>query len=138
MSQKTLLTKGIAKEVWFSVARSGGKGGQNVNKVATKVELFFDVRNSLCLNDDQKKLVEKKLKNKISEAGVLHLSEDRNRSQFKNKELALVKFFELIEKSLEQPKPRKASAPTKTSKIKKKETKTKISEKKASRKKIKL
>ena len=49
MSQKTLLTKGILKELWFTTARSGGKGGQNVNKVATKVELFFDVNNSLTI-----------------------------------------------------------------------------------------
>lgn len=138
MSGKTLLTKGIVKELWFSTARSGGKGGQNVNKVATKIELFFDLENSLCLTDEQKDLARKKLKNKLSESGVLHLSEDRDRSQHKNKELAVKKFMELLEKALEKPKPRKASAPTKASLKKRKETKEKRSDIKSTRKKIRL
>jgi ribosome-associated protein len=138
MSGKTLLTKGIVKELWFSTARSGGKGGQNVNKVATKIELFFDLENSLCLTDEQKELARKKLKNKLNDNGVLHLSEDRDRSQFKNKQLAVKKFMELLEKALEKPKSRKASAPTKASVKKKKETKEKRSELKSTRKKIRL
>lgn len=138
MSQKTLLTKGILKEVWFTTARSGGKGGQNVNKVATKVELFFDVNNSLCLTDEQKELINKKLKNKISELGVLHLSEDRDRSQHKNKELAIVKFSKALEKCLEKPKPRKATKPSKASLAKAKDSKAKKSQVKSLRKKVKL
>ncbi len=123
MSQKQLLTKGIVKELWFTAARSGGKGGQNVNKVATKIELFFDVTNSLCLTDEQKELVSKKLKNKINEEGVLHLSEDRDRSQLKNKQMAVLKFVELLEKAFEKPKPRKPSKPSKASKVKRIESK---------------
>ncbi len=138
MSQKTLLTKGILKEVWFTTARSGGKGGQNVNKVATKVELFFDVNNSLCLTDEQKELINKKLKNKISDLGVLHLSEDRDRSQHKNKELAIVKFTTALEKCLEKPKPRKATKPSKASLAKLKDSKAKKSQVKSLRKKVKL
>lgn len=138
MSQKTLLTKGILKEIWFTTSRSGGKGGQNVNKVATKVELFFDVNNSLCLTDEQKELISKKLKNKISDLGVLHLSEDRDRSQYKNKELAIVKFTKALEKCLEKPKPRKPTKPSKSSLIKVKVTKTKRSEVKSTRKKVKM
>jgi ribosome-associated protein len=138
MSQKTLLTKGILKEVWFTTARSGGKGGQNVNKVATKVELFFDVNNSLCLTDEQKELINKKLKNKISDMGVLHLSEDRDRSQHKNKELAIVKFTAALEKCLEKPKPRKATKPSKASLAKLKDSKAKKSQVKSLRKKVKL
>jgi ribosome-associated protein len=138
MSRKTLLTKGIVKELWFSTARSGGKGGQNVNKVATKIELFFDLENSLCLTDEQKELARKKLKNKLNDNGVLHLSEDRDRSQYKNKELAVKKFMDLLEKALEKPKPRKASTPTKASLQKKKEKKEKRSELKSTRKKIRL
>lgn len=138
MSQKTLLTKGILKEVWFTTARSGGKGGQNVNKVATKVELFFDVNNSLCLTDEQKELVSKKLKNKISDLGVLHLSEDRDRSQHKNKELAIVKFTTALEKCLEKSKPRKATKPSKASLAKVKDSKAKKSQVKSLRKKVKL
>ncbi len=138
MSQKTLLTKGILKELWFTTARSGGKGGQNVNKVATKVELFFDVNNSLCLTDEQKDLISKKLKNKISDLGVLHLSEDRDRSQHKNKELAIVKFTTALEKCLEKPKPRKATKPSKASLAKVKDSKAKKSQVKSLRKKVKL
>jgi ribosome-associated protein len=126
MSQKTLLTKGILKEIWFTTARSGGKGGQNVNKVATKVELFFDVNNSLCLTDEQKELISKKLKNKISDLGVLHLSEDRDRSQYKNKELAIVKFTKALEKCLEKPKPRKPTKPSKTKRSEVKSTRKKV------------
>ncbi len=138
MSQTTLLTKGILKELWFTTARSGGKGGQNVNKVATKVELFFDVNNSLCLTDEQKDLISKKLKNKISDLGVLHLSEDRDRSQHKNKELAIVKFTTALEKCLEKPKPRKATKPSKASLAKVKDSKAKKSQVKSLRKKVKL
>lgn len=138
MSQKTLLTKGILKEIWFTTARSGGKGGQNVNKVATKVELFFDVNNSLCLTDEQKELINKKLKNKISDMGVLHLSEDRDRSQYKNKELAIIKFTAALEKCLEKPKPRKATKPSRASLAKLKDSKAKKSQVKSLRKKVKL
>jgi ribosome-associated protein len=138
MSQKTLLTKGILKEIWLTTARSGGKGGQNVNKVATKVELFFDVNNSLCLTDEQKELINKKLKNKISDMGVLHLNEDRDRSQHKNKELAIVKFIATLEKCLEKPKLRKATKPTKASLVKAKESKAKRSEVKSTRKKVRI
>ncbi len=138
MSQKQLLTKGIVKELWFTTARSGGKGGQNVNKVATKVELFFDVANSLCLTEEQKELVSKKLKNKINEEGILHLSEDRDRSQLKNKQLAVIKFTEFLEKAFEKPKPRKPSKPSKASKVKRIESKVKRGEVKSNRKKIKL
>ena len=84
MNKNSLLTSCILKSVSITTARSGGKGGQHVNKVSSKVELFFDVKNSACLNEEQKLLLFTKLKNKISIDGVLHISEDSER--FKDKE----------------------------------------------------
>ena len=138
MNKNSLLTSCILKSVSITTARSGGKGGQHVNKVSSKVELFFDVKNSACLNEEQKLLLFTKLKNKISIDGVLHISEDSERSQFRNKKLAEKKLLLLIEKSFFKEKKRLATTPTKASKIKKEKQKRSASELKLTRKKIQL
>lgn len=99
-------------ELRFKFARSGGKGGQNVNKVETKVELLFDVANSPSLSDHQRDIVFKNLKSQIDSNGLLHIVSQESRSQWKNKEDAVRKFTELIRKAL---KPRKKRIKTKIS-----------------------
>lgn len=136
MKGNSLLTSCILKNLIITTARSGGKGGQHVNKVSSKVELFFDIKNSECLDDEQKSILLKKLKNKISNEGVLHISEDSERSQLRNKKLAEKKLLFLIEKSFQKEKNRVPTKPTKASRIKKEKQKRAASELKSTRKKI--
>lgn len=117
----------LKKELKFSVARSSGSGGQNVNKVNTKVELFFDVKNSEILSQQEKELILDKAVNKISNEGVLHLSHQTERSQLGNKEKVVIKFVKLIETCLKVKKFRKPTKPTKSSKIKRVDAKKKHS-----------
>ncbi len=126
----------LIKECVFKTARSGGKGGQNVNKVETKVELWFDIQNSYRLSYEEKALLLKKLANKLDKEGNLHLQEQSDRTQLKNKELLKEKFYKLILSGLKVAKPRKATKLSKAVKAKRLENKRVKSELKQSRKKI--
>src|SRR6187549_3250858 len=103
----TVLTEKLLQEVNMKATTSGGKGGQNVNKVATRVELFFDVVNSVTLSEEQKAIVSSKLQNRISGEGILRITSSEGRSQGINRDEAKLKFIELIQKALESKKPRK-------------------------------
>ena len=125
----------LISELNFKAVRSSGSGGQHVNKVATKVELYFDLENSQNLAIEEKVKLKKSLRNKLNKDNVLILQCSETRSQFKNKELVIIKFIELIIEGLKEQKKR---IPTKTPKavIKKRlQNKSKQSKKKISRKK---
>lgn len=126
----------LKKELYFKTTRSGGKGGQNVNKVETKVELYFNINESFVLSAAQKEKLLKKLASRLSEEGVLKIVEDNSRSQLANKENALKRLFALLNKMLQSEKARKATKPTKASRIKRSEGKKRRSDIKQSRRKL--
>ena len=107
--------KDFSAEFQFLTSRSSGVGGQNVNKVETKVEILFDVENSQLLTATQKQKVFAKLKNKIDSEGLLHIVSQAHRSQLKNKEDAIEKFYDLIEKAVKVQKARKPTKPSRSS-----------------------
>ncbi len=124
----------LHKEVKYRTSRSSGAGGQNVNKVATKVEILFDVENSVVLTEKQKKIILLKLQNRISNEGILSLQCDETRSQLKNKEIAFNRFLVLIKEALKPVKKRKPTKPSKSAIQKRLNNKKKLSEKKSNRK----
>lgn len=104
----------LLKEITFKTSRSGGKGGQNVNKVSSKVELNMNIRNSALLTDEQKVTILEKLSNRISSEGVLQVITEEDRSQLRNKEKGLKKLIVLLRSALYRPKLRKATKPNKS------------------------
>jgi ribosome-associated protein len=105
----------LSSEFQFLTSRSSGPGGQNVNKVNSKVELRFDIPNSALLSDDQKNILLTKLATKITSEGILSIVSQRDRSQLANKEDAMEKFYFLISKALKPVKHRRNTRPTKSS-----------------------
>jgi len=125
----------LQKEVAYKTSRSGGKGGQNVNKVATKVELLFPVNNSVLFTDEEKERINGKLQSRINKDGLVQIVCDEERSQYLKKEKALERLIVLLTKALHVPKVRKAVKVSKAAKAARLESKRLNSEKKESRRK---
>ena len=120
-------------ELTFRTSRSSGPGGQNVNKLETKVEVLFDVRSSRYLSAHQKDLISDSLAGRIDEAGILHLTVQQARSQYQNKELARDKLVLLLRKALQPKSKRIRTKPSKAAKEKRMRRKKLTGEKKAMR-----
>ena len=125
----------ILSELSFKAVRSSGAGGQNVNKVSSKVVLTFDLKNSQGLTDEEKLLVETKLSSRLTSDSVLILNCDEDRSQFRNKEIVIKRFLELIKNALFIPKERKPTKIPKSVIRKRIKDKKNISEVKKNRRK---
>ncbi len=138
MTVEELNMRDLDKEVLFSYSRSSGPGGQNVNKVNTRVELRFNVLTSECLSYDEKELLLKKILNKINKEGELILVSQSERSQLRNREKVMEKFFLLLARALTPPKKRRPTSPTRASREKRLESKRMTSEKKQIRRKTDL
>ncbi|AMM50790.1 peptide chain release factor 1 [Rufibacter sp. DG15C] len=123
----------LTPELVFQTSRSSGPGGQNVNKVESRVEVWFSIENSALLSPEQKELMLEKLAPRLNKEGFLHLASQEDRSQLVNKELATQKLYETLEQALHRPKPRKKTRPSKAAVQKRIEAKKKIGQKKANR-----
>ena len=108
----------IEQELVYKAIRSGGAGGQHVNKVSSKVQLLFDIKNSKGLSHEEKDRLLEKLVNQLNKLGVLLLSADKSRSQLQNRTLVTKRFYTLIEEGLKVQKKRRATNPSKASKEK--------------------
>ena len=107
------MTISVLSELNFQTARSGGKGGQNVNKVETMVEGRWHVDSSQLMNSEQKQLIHQKLKNKITSDGFLLVKSQQARTQLENKEIVIRKMNELVNHAIEKKKMRIATKPSK-------------------------
>jgi ribosome-associated protein len=136
MNPLPITSTNIFSELLFSASRSSGPGGQNVNKVSTKITLRWDIVKSQIISEDQRSLLLQKLSTKLTSEGVLLISAQDKRSQLQNKEEAIGKLDKLLDVAFKQKKIRKPSKPSKAAKRKRVENKKKHGEKKDWRRRV--
>ena len=124
----------LINEITYKAVRSSGSGGQHVNKVATKIQLSFNLFDSAFFNEEEKERLKAYLQNRLTNRGVLMLSCGESRSQFKNKTIVTRRFLELIEEGIREDKERLTTKIPRAVKQKRLLNKKKTSEKKANRK----
>jgi ribosome-associated protein len=133
---RTITSNSIKDELTFTTSRSGGPGGQLVNKVSSKVMLRWDIANSAKLNPDEKEVLLQKLKSRLVQGGELLIVSQESRSQHDNKQAAIDKLNELLRKAFEKKKVRRATKKSKSSQERRLTEKKRASEKKEWRKKL--
>lgn len=133
MTSDELIALGILSEIGFAATRSSGAGGQNVNKVNTRVELRFNLTTSQILSVEEKQRLMAKLTSRINLEGELVMTSQTERTQLGNKEKVTSRFLELLAKALTPPRRRRATRPTMASKRKRVDDKKKLAEKKGRR-----
>ncbi len=131
MSTPRVITSAmLEKELEFTASRSDGPGGQNVNKVNSKVTVRFDVSRSQVLTDDEKTIISSRLGSRLTKEGVLVLTAQESRSQLQNKEAVMLKLEQVLAKAFERKKARKATKPSKGAVQERINKKKQVSEKK--------
>ncbi|MBF8148850.1 aminoacyl-tRNA hydrolase [Winogradskyella sp. F6397] len=127
-------TELLKSELNYKYVRSSGSGGQHVNKVSSKAELYFDLKNSAVFNDDEKQKLLEFFTNRLTKDAILILACDESRSQFRNKALVTQRFIELIQEGLKENKKRIPTRIPRKAKKKRLKNKRITAEKKANRK----
>ncbi len=136
MTIESLTEREILNECIFKTSRSGGAGGQNVNKVETKVQLWFDIIKSEKFTESEKQILLLKLEKKLEKDSIIHLQEQSERTQLNNKKLLISKFYRLIVSAFKVVKPRKPTKISKAVKAKRLTDKKMAGEKKLLRRKL--